>query len=161
LRTSPSRGQARIGAPVVCSLNLFPELPTPSMSVPASPPGLDPEQLPQARAAALRRQIEAANYAYYVLDSPSLADGEYDRLMQELRALEAAHPELVTPESPTQRVGAAPAVYCDNAACPAQAERRLPTTSRAAPPTSSRSAASWCRRCSPRAWCTTPATSTA
>ena len=56
----------------------------------------------------LRKQIEAANHAYYVLDSPSMADAEYDRLMQALRALEAAHPELVTPESPTQRVGATP-----------------------------------------------------
>src|ERR687883_1360031 len=65
-------------------------------------------QAPEMRAAALRQQIEAANHAYYVLDSPSLGDGEYDRLMQELRALEAAHPELVTPESPTQRIGAAP-----------------------------------------------------
>src|ERR671938_760516 len=78
------------------------------MPVASSPPGLDPEQMPQARAAALRQQIEAANHAYYVLDSPSMADAEYDRLMQELRALEAAYPELVTPESPTQRVGATP-----------------------------------------------------
>jgi DNA ligase (NAD+) len=83
-------------------------MPTSHTSLASSPPGVDPEQVPAARAAALRREIEAANYAYYVLDSPSLADGEYDRLMQELRALEAAHPELVTPESLTQRVGAAP-----------------------------------------------------
>jgi hypothetical protein len=62
---------------------------------------------PATRATSLRRQIEAANHAYYVLDSPTLADAKYDRLMQELRALEAAHPELVTPGSPTQRVGAA------------------------------------------------------
>ena len=73
-----------------------------STSVPPS------TQAPEIRAAALRQQIEAANHAYYVLDSPSMADAEYDRLMQELRALEAAHPELVTPESPTQRVGATP-----------------------------------------------------
>jgi DNA ligase (NAD+) len=74
----------------------------------SSPAGLEAEQTPEARAAALRREIEAANYAYYVLDSPTLADAEYDRRMQELRALEADHPELVMPESPTQRVGAAP-----------------------------------------------------
>src|SRR5918912_1090363 len=78
------------------------------MPVASSPPDLDPEQTPEVRAAALRQQIEAANHAYYVLDNPSMADAEYDRLMQELRALETAHPELVTPESPTQRVGAAP-----------------------------------------------------
>src|ERR671937_1811006 len=83
-------------------------MPTSHTPPASSPPGADPERTPEARAAALRREIEAANHAYYVLDSPSLADAEYDRLMQELRALEAAHPELVTPESPTQRVGATP-----------------------------------------------------
>lgn len=61
-----------------------------------------------ARVEALRREIEAHNYRYYVLDNPEVPDAEYDRLMRELQALEAAHPELVTPESPTQRVGAAP-----------------------------------------------------
>src|SRR5919199_5513202 len=83
-------------------------MPMTPRSVPSAPPDLDPEQTPEVRAAALRRQIETANHAYYVLDSPSMADSEYDRLMQELRALEADHPELVTPESPTQRVGATP-----------------------------------------------------
>lgn len=52
----------------------------------------------------LREQIEAADYAYYVLDDPVLADGEYDVLMRELRDLEAQHPDLITPASPTQRV---------------------------------------------------------
>ncbi len=52
--------------------------------------------------------INRANYRYYVLDSPELADAEYDQLMQELRTLEADHPELQSPDSPTQRVGAAP-----------------------------------------------------
>lgn len=63
---------------------------------------------PAERAAALRRLIDYHNYRYYVLDQPEIADIEYDQLMRELLALEAAHPELVTPESPTQRVGAAP-----------------------------------------------------
>ncbi|HKU61935.1 MAG TPA: NAD-dependent DNA ligase LigA [Gemmatimonadales bacterium] len=58
------------------------------------------------RAAALRQQIERANYAYYVLDAPDIPDAEYDRLFRELQALEAAHPELRLPDSPTQRVGA-------------------------------------------------------
>src|SRR5512135_3027109 len=62
-----------------------------------------------ARAAALRREIERHNYAYYVLDQPEISDAEYDRLFRELQALEAEHPELATPESPTQRIGAAPA----------------------------------------------------
>jgi DNA ligase (NAD+) len=83
-------------------------MPKPPVSRLSSTAEFDRESAPEARAAALRRQIETANHAYYVLDSPSMADAEYDRLMQELRALEAEHPELVTPESPTQRVGAAP-----------------------------------------------------
>jgi DNA ligase (NAD+) len=61
-----------------------------------------------ARAAELRAQIAQHDYRYYVLDSPTISDAEYDRLMAELRALEAAHPELVTPDSPTQRVSGTP-----------------------------------------------------
>lgn len=57
---------------------------------------------------ALRREIHEHNYRYYVLDDPSIPDAEYDRLMQRLRALESEYPELVTPDSPTQRVGAKP-----------------------------------------------------
>ena len=64
---------------------------------------------PAARIADLRRQLEDANYRYYVLDEPSIPDAEYDRLLRELEALEAAHPDLVTADSPTQRVGNAPA----------------------------------------------------
>ena len=56
----------------------------------------------------LRREIEEHNYAYFVLDAPIIPDAEYDRLMNRLRQLEAEHPELVTPDSPTQRVGATP-----------------------------------------------------
>jgi DNA ligase (NAD+) len=63
----------------------------------------------RARAADLRRRIEHHNYRYYVLDDPEVADAEYDVLMRELQELERRHPELVTPDSPTQRVGAAPA----------------------------------------------------
>src|SRR5215213_7237741 len=63
----------------------------------------------QLRVEELRAQIDYHNYRYYVLDEPEISDAEYDQLMRELRALEEAHPELVTPESPTQRVGAAPA----------------------------------------------------
>ncbi len=61
-----------------------------------------------ARAAELRRLLERANYAYYVLDKPELSDAEYDRLFRELQELEAAHPELRTPDSPTHRIGAEP-----------------------------------------------------
>ena len=56
----------------------------------------------------LRKEIEYHNYRYYVLDDPAITDAAYDLLMNELLALEAEHPELVTPESPTQRVGAKP-----------------------------------------------------
>jgi DNA ligase (NAD+) len=58
------------------------------------------------QAASLRQQIERANYAYYVLDAPEISDAEYDRLFRELQALETAHPETFSPDSPTQRVGA-------------------------------------------------------
>ncbi len=54
----------------------------------------------------LTREIDEANYRYYVLDRPTLSDADYDRMMREIRALEERHPELVTPDSPTQRVGA-------------------------------------------------------
>ena len=57
---------------------------------------------------ALRNEIREHNYLYYVLDAPDIPDAEYDRLMRELESLEAKHPELITPDSPTQRVGAEP-----------------------------------------------------
>ncbi len=57
----------------------------------------------------LRRELHEANHRYYVLDAPTISDAEYDRLLRRLGELEATHPELVTPDSPTQRVGAAPA----------------------------------------------------
>ena len=60
----------------------------------------------QASTADLRARIEQANYRYHVLDDPQITDAEYDRLMRELEALEAAHPALATPDSPTRRVGA-------------------------------------------------------
>ena len=63
---------------------------------------------PRERAKALRESIERHNRLYYVEDAPQITDAEYDRLFAELQALEAAHPELLTPDSPTQRVGAAP-----------------------------------------------------
>lgn len=65
-------------------------------------------QAAAARAAELRAQIAQHDYRYYVLDEPLVADAEYDRLLLELRALEAQHPQLITPDSPTQRVSGAP-----------------------------------------------------
>ncbi len=61
------------------------------------------------RVQTLRKQLQAASYDYYVLDAPTLPDEVYDRLYRELQDLEAAHPDLVTPDSPTQRVGEQPA----------------------------------------------------
>ncbi|MDO8959642.1 MAG: NAD-dependent DNA ligase LigA [Rhodocyclaceae bacterium] len=61
-----------------------------------------------AQAAFLRAEIERHNHAYYVLDAPTIPDAEYDKLFRELQAIEAAHPELLTADSPTQRVGGAP-----------------------------------------------------
>ncbi|MDP2241696.1 MAG: NAD-dependent DNA ligase LigA [Burkholderiales bacterium] len=60
------------------------------------------------RIESLRADIERHNYQYYALDAPLISDAEYDRLFRELQTLEAGHPELVSPDSPTQRIGSAP-----------------------------------------------------
>ena len=67
----------------------------------------------EARAAELRREIRHHDHRYYVLDAPEVSDAQYDRLMRELQELEALHPELATPDSPTQRVAGAPAEKFD------------------------------------------------
>jgi DNA ligase (NAD+) len=67
----------------------------------------------EGRAVELREELDRHNYRYYVLDDPSVDDDVYDALLDELRKLEAEHPELVTPDSPTQRVGAAPVEYLE------------------------------------------------
>jgi len=63
----------------------------------------------EARITTLRHQLQEASYAYYVLDNPIMPDEVYDRLYRELQELEEAHPDLITPDSPTQRVGEKPA----------------------------------------------------
>jgi DNA ligase (NAD+) len=73
----------------------------------AAPPGVPRKDA--ARAAKLRAEIEAHNRRYYVEDAPTVSDAEYDRLFRELVALEAEHPSLATPDSPTQRVSGEPA----------------------------------------------------
>lgn len=74
-----------------------------------------------ARIEALRREIEHNSYLYYALDAPAISDGAFDSLMHELRALEAKHPELIDPSSPTQRVGG----YVGEQFAPIQHERRM------------------------------------
>jgi DNA ligase (NAD+) len=69
---------------------------------------MDPLARARAQAAGLRREIERNNYLYYVKDAPQVSDAQYDALFSSLVALEEAHPELRTPDSPTQRVGGAP-----------------------------------------------------
>ena len=76
---------------------------------------------PAARIEALRREIEHNSYLYYALDAPAISDGAFDSLMHELRALEAQHPELIDPSSPTQRVGG----YVGEQFAPIQHERRM------------------------------------
>jgi DNA ligase (NAD+) len=66
------------------------------------------KESPAQRAENLRKQLEHHEYSYYVLDSPEITDAEFDVLMRELRELETSHPELLTPDSPTQRVGGQP-----------------------------------------------------
>jgi len=70
-----------------------------------------PETAPESvrtRVAELRRQLSYHNYRYYVLDSPEISDAEYDALFRQLQSIEEQHPDLITPDSPTQRVGAEP-----------------------------------------------------
>ena len=69
------------------------------------PDSLEEPELARARLADLRSQIASHDYSYYVLDRPTISDAEYDELMRELRAIEQRFPDLVTPSSPTQRVG--------------------------------------------------------
>ena len=76
---------------------------------------------PAARAEALRRKIEHHSYQYYALDAPTISDAAFDSLMRELREIEAAHPELVTASSPTQRVGG----YVGEQFAPVVHERRM------------------------------------
>ena len=82
----------------------------PPTSPPASPAVAPAAVL--ARAGALREEIESHNYRYYVLDAPSVSDAEFDALFRELQALEQQHPGLLSADSPTQRVGAAPSNTC-------------------------------------------------
>ena len=85
--------------------------PTPAAPTPAAPTPAAPTPVPAdlaARAATLREELERASYEYYVLDGPSLADAEYDRMFRDLQALEADHPTLRAADSPTLRVGAEP-----------------------------------------------------
>src|SRR5260370_7508852 len=70
--------------------------------------GSSEEEQLAARVATLRHQIEEANYQYYVHDNPSLTDAEYDQLMLELQHIDQEHPELHTPNSPTQRLAPRP-----------------------------------------------------
>ncbi len=78
---------------------------------------------PGDRARALREELEHHNYLYYVLDAPVIPDAEYDRLFRELQQLESQYPELLTADSPTQRVGASPLAQF------AQVEHRTPMLS--------------------------------
>src|SRR4030042_3315532 len=71
------------------------------------PPGSPPPEV-VARVQELREQLHYHDYRYYVLDDPVISDAQYDRIMQELLGLEEKYPALVTPDSPTQRIGAPP-----------------------------------------------------
>ena len=82
-----------------------PQLPQPDPLTPTLTPALAPDV---AKLRALCNQLHAHAHRYYVLDDPQIPDAEYDLLFQALQAIEAAHPELVTPDSPTQRVGGKP-----------------------------------------------------
>jgi len=87
-----------------------------SASAPArvSPENLPPDASPATRAQWLRDELERHSYQYYVLDAPTIPDADYDALFKELQALEAEHPELLTSDSPTQRVGGVPLAAFDS-----------------------------------------------
>ena len=71
------------------------------------------EQTVEQEAITLRTLLHRYNYEYYALDAPSVSDAEFDRLLRRLKEIEASHPELVTPDSPTQRVGGQPLAAFD------------------------------------------------
>jgi DNA ligase (NAD+) len=80
----------------------------PAFRIPSPPKTAMPTDALRQRLEQLRREIARHDHAYYVLDAPIIPDAEYDRLMRELREIEAAHPDWITPDSPSQRVGGAP-----------------------------------------------------
>ena len=90
----PERTPPQVAIPDSCQLIIRP-MPQASLEI-------------QQRAHELRETIRHHEHRYYVLDDPEISDADYDALMNELKALEQAHPELVTPDSPTQRVGGKP-----------------------------------------------------
>ena len=104
----------------------------------------DSQHEARLRSEELRSRINHHNHRYYVLDAPEISDGEYDELLDELRALEAAFPELITPDSPTQRVGAAPLEHF------ATVEHRSPLLS-LSNATTDEDLADWHRRAAERA----------
>src|SRR5438270_9593924 len=86
---------------------------TSSKAAPARPAAIAPLDVelsddPVTRARELRELLDQHNYNYHVLDQPTISDYDYDRLFRQLRDLEDEHPDLRTPDSPTQRVGGAP-----------------------------------------------------
>jgi DNA ligase (NAD+) len=89
---------------------------------PAAESAVDPAVEPRQRAAELAERIEGARFAYFLRDAPTISDAEYDGLMRELQALESEHPELRTPESPTQTVGG---TYSTDFAAAEHVERML------------------------------------
>ncbi len=103
-------------------------------------PRADDRATAAKRAAQLREEINYHNYRYYVLDSPVISDAQYDKLLRELQDLEAKYPELIAPDSPTQRVGAKPS------AAFGQVRHRLPMTSMDNA-FSEQEARDWDRRC--------------
>src|SRR5271157_241396 len=99
-----------MGSIAVCKSYYF--APQPHIILPMgerTSPHSSPDSIWARRAAELSAELRRHEHLYYVLDSPEISDAAYDALMNELKQLEAAHPELVTPDSPTQRVGGKPA----------------------------------------------------
>lgn len=86
----------------------WPQLPAENPPIPLTLPAMNSNATPAERVAALRAHVARLAHAYYVLDKPLVSDGEYDALYRDLEHLEAEYPDLVTSDSPTQRVGGTP-----------------------------------------------------
>ena len=115
-------------------------------------PATTPADSRRERADELRAELRRHEHLYYVLDAPEISDAAYDALMNELKQIEAAYPELLTPDSPTQRVGGKPAEGFKKVAhSRPMLTWTMPTLPRIWPP-GMRAAASWPARCPLNTW---------
>src|SRR5258705_8796961 len=120
--TRPTRRRSRRTHAIPCGMALDEEIPQQVTAEAEALAGAEPPAGARERHAALAQEIDDNQYRYFVLDAPTISDGEYDALMRELTRLETEYPALRTPDSPTQRVGG---TYSTLFTAVAHAERML------------------------------------